>query len=396
MNLSKYHTSHLLLFIIASRALSEILTTFFWSKANYVWSAMFLVTFPLFIWPYFVIFTRRTGNLFLEHYPIIFFLFYLFIRTDFGNVYAIKCLFSDFIVWTYFIFTIEICKRDARSLEKMRKYIILLAKVVILLGAFQLGVFLLTSDTGGDSNLVVNARPVHGIFDHPSTYLICVFPYFLYFIKNHTYGWIILTFATIVATGTRGPFLASICLFLPYLKLILNKPITGKDLALSFITVVIVYSLLIVNNSNIIEYSDYTSRFNFASLQWRISYWREFIQFESIQSVLFGHGVGAADLFLNTSKDSTQPSILPHNDYLRLYWDIGVVGLTLYLNLIVFIVRLLYRSTNRKNSYVLIAYLVVICFGITDNLIYLTYPIFIFTFIAAFIQIKPKTLHTGA
>jgi O-Antigen ligase len=389
--LTERRNTHLLLIIIFSRAVSELMTTFIWTQTNYVWSLLFLCSIPLILWPTLVIISRRDSNIFLEYLPIILFLSFLLIRTNFTNKYSLKCFFSDFIVWFCYIFIIEICKRDAYSVLKLRKYMIYIAQFNIVLGGFQIAAFFFTAGFDGLFS-AIDARPVTGIFDHPSTYLICILPFSLYFIKRRAYGWLFITLTTCLFTGTRGPFLAIVCMFLLFLKFVLNKPINKRDIIFSFLFIILVYSLLIkLNWADKVYTEDWTSRLNLASFSWRISHWKNFLIFDSPVYFLFGHGVGAADFILNSVYDTTKPGVLPHNDYLRLYWDIGVFGVAFFLNLVFSVIKMLYRSTNIDNDFILLTYLILICFCIADNLIYFTYPLFIFYFIASFLKMDLGT-----
>ncbi len=383
--LTERRNTHLLLIIILSRAVSELLTTFIWAKTNHVWSLLFLCSIPLILWPTLVTISRRNSNIFVEYLPIILFLSFLLIRTNLTNKYSLKCFFSDFIVWFSYIFIIEICKRDAYSVLKLRKYLIYIAQFNVILGGFQLAASFFTAGFDGLLS-AIDARPVTGMFDHPNTYLICILPFSLYFIKRRAYGWLLITLTTCLFTGTRGPFLAILCLFLLFIKFLLNKPINKRDIIFSLLFIILVYSIFIIFNWTDKVYTDWTSRINLASFWWRVSHWKNFLKYDSTVYFLFGHGVGAADFVLNSVYDATRPDILPHNDYLRLYWDVGIIGVALFLNLIFSVIKMLYRSTNIDNDFILLTYLILICTCIADNLIYFTYPLFIFYFIASFLK----------
>lgn len=384
--LSERRNTHLLLIIILSRAMSELLTTFIWAKTNHVWSLLFLCSIPLILLPTLLTISRRDSNIFLEYLPIILFLSFLLIRTNFTNKYSLKCFFSDFIVWFSYIFIIEICKRDAYSVLKLRKYMIYIAQFNVVLGGFQIAVFFFTAGFDGLFSSI-NARPVTGIFDHPNTYLICILPFSLYFLKRRAYEWFFITLTTCLFTGSRGPFLSIVCMFLLFLKFVLNKPISKKDIIFSFLIVILVFSILIkLNWADKVYTEGWTSRANLASFSWRVSHWKNFLKYDSLVYFLFGHGVGTADFILSSVYDAPQPEILPHNDYLRLYWDIGVFGVALFLNLVFSVIKMLYRSSNIDNYFILLTYLILICTSFTDNLIYFTYPLFIFCFIASFLK----------
>ena len=227
--ISEHRKSHLLLIIILSRSLAEVLNTFIWDRANYIWSTLFLCSIPLILWPFLVMISRRNGNILSEYLPILLFLAFLLIRTNYGSLYSLKCFSSDLIVWFSFIFTIESCRRDFESALKLRRYIIYVAKLNVCIGLIQL---IAAFFSAGVDNLfsIMDMRPVYGIFDHPNTYLICILPFSLYFFKRRVYGWLFLTLITCVFTGTRGPFIAVLCILLLVLKSALNKSIKKRTL----------------------------------------------------------------------------------------------------------------------------------------------------------------------
>jgi len=92
--------------------------------------------------------------------------------------------------------------------------------------------------------------------------------------------------------------------------------------------------------------------------------------------------LGAADLYAATLLKKAL--FFPHSDYLRIYYDQGILGLLVYLNLIVFMIKRIKNSITTENSFILVTYLVTISFLITDNLIYTTLPMFIYGFIASY------------
>jgi O-antigen ligase len=76
--------------------------------------------------------------------------------------------------------------------------------------------------------------------------------------------------------------------------------------------------------------------------------------------------------------------LLPHNDYLRLFYDTGALGLLVYLNMLAFVLRLVMRSTTTENDFSLLAFLLIACFCITDNFIYFTMPMFVYVFLGSY------------
>jgi len=100
---------------------------------------------------------------------------------------------------------------------------------------------------------------------------------------------------------------------------------------------------------------------------WRISHWRtcfDVIAEANIIQLLFGYGIGASSLLLYK---------IPHNDYLRVLMEQGIVGLTLSMAFI----GILFRRIDKRYRYCVIA-IALYCFteNNIDNLLFMS--IFIF------------------
>jgi hypothetical protein len=174
-------------------------------------------------------------------------------------------------------------------------------------------------------------------------------------------------------------------LFIPIYKLLKNKKLKWSDILISISFILTIYTSLILTNLETKEYEDYQSRFNLASFEWRVHYWKNFIEFNEPFIFLFGHGTGSAEI-----KGLDLESRSPHNDYLRIFYDLGVIGLCIYLALICFIFNLLMTSCNRYGALI---YLIIVSFSLSDNLIFFSYSIWLFIFLAS-ISIKNEgTIH---
>jgi O-antigen ligase len=108
---------------------------------------------------------------------------------------------------------------------------------------------------------------------------------------------------------------------------------------------------------------------------WRISHWRaciDVITDANIVQLLCGHGIAASTLLLNK---------VPHNDYLRVLMEQGIIGLTLY---IVFFLTVIRRIDSRYR-YCIVA-VALYCFSENnmENLLFMS----IFVFFLASAQKK--------
>jgi O-antigen ligase len=112
---------------------------------------------------------------------------------------------------------------------------------------------------------------------------------------------------------------------------------------------------------------------------WRISHWRACIDVvagANTLQLLCGHGVGASSLLLYK---------VPHNDYLRVLMEQGILGLTLSLTFFLIV----FRRIDRRYSYCIVA-VALYCFSENnmDNLLFMS----IFAFFLASAQTK-SVLH---
>ncbi len=108
---------------------------------------------------------------------------------------------------------------------------------------------------------------------------------------------------------------------------------------------------------------------------WRISHWRACIDVvarASMFQLLCGHGVGASSLLMYK---------VPHNDYLRVLMEQGILGLTLSLLFLLIV----FRRIDRQYSYCIVA-VALYCFteNNMDNLLFMS----IFAFFLASAQTK--------
>jgi O-antigen ligase len=230
---------------------------------------------------------------------------------------------------------------------------------------------------------VLNARRVKGVFFHSSAYMAVVFPFAFYFLKQRDYLWLGLLVLACAATGTRSPIFIAICLSPLAAKSVLSWRIRWGDVALGAVLIAAAYWFLITWTGTHEVTEDFDSRTSTGSLQWRIGFWQNFLVFDEPMTIWFGHGVGEADELATELAETRALGYMfaPHNDYLRLYYDGGLVGVCLFLGLVFSNLRRLVRSAS-EHDYGLLMYLLIIAFSITDNFVYFLYPLLAYTFIA--------------
>jgi len=369
--------------LLVSRLAAEAINTYLWAGANWLWAMAALGCIVFLMWPLLALMAKGNGRLFRDNIPIFAYLLYLLARVHWTHVYSMKCVFVETIVWFCFVFTIECGSRFPEALVWIRSWSVRLVKLLVAIGAIQLLV-LVAQTRSLDPHVLLNARPVKGIFFHSSAYMAVVFPFVFFFLKDRAYLWLGLLVLACVATGTRSPMFAAMCLALPAAKSAFRVRITWIDIAITAGVLATAYWSLITWTGTHEVTEDFDSRMSTGSLQWRIAFWQNFLVFDNPDALWFGHGVGSADE-LATDLGETRAlgyMFAPHNDYVRLYYDTGLIGELLFLNLVFSNFRRLMHSRSVGHDYAILMYMLILAFSITDNFVYFLYPLLAYVFIA--------------
>lgn len=230
-------------------------------------------------------------------------------------------------------------------LFKSKKELTDLIKVIILSAFIPVGVAIYQFLSG--SGLVEGEQNrLLGTFAHPN-----MLAFFLSFViilsvfiglnikktrvENYWY-WLLAIIFTIVLffTYTRGA----------YLVLLFSISLVGlfkfrKFLLTAFLFLAIIYliSPTVQGRFNSIFQSD-----PYGSISWRVNLWRDELSYVS-QAPVLGQGLGLAQDVIAFNRDWRLGSTEPHNDFLRIAIDTGLIGLGLYL---LIIASLLLRLKN--------------------------------------------------
>jgi O-antigen ligase len=390
LNVDKHYLTGFILIVIvlSTRFISEGLTNFLWRPSNVLWSLGTLMLIPWLFWPVFVLNFQKKQNLFSRFAPIFIYLVYFLARVDLTSLYSYKCYLAEVIVWFFFIFGWVYLSKDEAIRLKIRNLIVLFIKITILIGIAQF-IYAVVKFKTIDPVTLLELRPVKGVFAHQSIFLVVTLPFLFYFIKQKAYGWTIALLFTSLLSGTRGPFLALACMSIIVFKSITNRKIKTSDVVIALGTVVIVYIILIANNIQIFSQEFYEGgRFSLSTFQWRINFWSNYIKYESFSDFVLGRGIGAADGYgaLLTGRSI----YLPHNDYIRIFYDTGIIGLGLFLGLLIYFLRWIMRVMTTENDFILLMFLSLVCFFISDNYAYFTHSIFVYLFLASYLADKDK------
>ncbi|MFB5674302.1 O-antigen ligase family protein [Paenibacillus terreus] len=157
------------------------------------------------------------------------------------------------------------------------------------------------------------------------------------------YAVLALNFLILIATGTRGPILALILMLLVYLFDISRQYLKGKinyliPLAGSF---VLVLGALALQWDNLQKRSFERQTSEGIDLSGRTEAWEYFLN--RVQDYPWsGRGLGA----VTVANDGTlfRGFVVPHNEYIRFYFDTGYIGCGLLMLSLLIVFVLIYRS----------------------------------------------------
>lgn len=191
--------------------------------------------------------------------------------------------------------------------------------------------------------------------------------------KNRLESYIYLIIALflifiLVFTYTRGAYVALILIFLLIGLLKFKKFLLVAGLSFLFFYFV---SLPFQQRFNTIFEAD-----PYGSISWRLGLYRDSLSYVK-ESPIIGHGLGLAEEVISKNRDFRLGATQPHNDYLRVTLDGGVIGLSLYLFLIatlLFELFLFYKKETRPrlrmlNVFVLAFSLSIYMMSLGDNIL---------------------------
>ena len=161
--------------------------------------------------------------------------------------------------------------------------------------------------------------------------------------------------------------------------LFMNVPIVKRIVAQLYL---VWHELPLAASGYQLDFGDLSSIYGNSNLSgiWRISHWRSCIDVvadANIVQLLCGHGIGASSLLLNK---------VPHNDYLRVLMEQGIIGLTLYTTFFITVLR----RIDSRYWYCIVA-IALYCFSENnmDNLLFMSVFVFFLASAQNRAQIQP-------
>jgi len=192
---------------------------------------------------------------------------------------------------------------------------------------------------------------IFGTFAHPN-----LFAYYLII------PLVFSVFKFLSGNKKRVPNLIALILFLFFLSLLVLTYTRGAWIVFIFTLLIISvlrynYLLPILFGSVLLSYLAITpiqTRINdlvnvdeYSSIRWRLDMWEDGIKIAKEKPIL-GYGTGVADIIIEERRGKEYGSPDPHNDYLKILLENGIIGLVSYFTLIASILLKLYYSFKKS------------------------------------------------
>jgi O-antigen ligase len=170
--------------------------------------------------------------------------------------------------------------------------------------------------------------------------------------------WAITFFMAMVSTYTRGAWLGFMLIVL-----VLGIVRYRAFLVVASIVLVVAYFTAEPIQTRLNEISHVSP---YGSIQWRFDLWKDSFDYGQ-QKPILGYGAGAADDVILKNRGNQFGSVYPHNDYLKIFLEEGILGVLAYLLIIISLLSLLwrqYRKANKPNIKTLIFLILILCLSI--------------------------------
>lgn len=218
---------------------------------------------------------------------------------------------------------------------------------------------------------------IQSIFSHPnfySFYLIMIIICTLYLIRvksiKSTKGYIYIgiNIFMMVASGSKTAVILLVIISLyQYIKIMENKSVSFK--AISFITIISIFIIIVLSFGDIlsdmrifdINHGLQNNQIN--SFDWRILKWKRSFNVwnDSLFGILFGYGY-RSELIYGMSGYSM------HNEYLRIIFNTGIIGIILALNVLIGIINKVRRFENEKKVFYTSVLMLIMIGSLSENL----------------------------
>lgn len=270
---------------------------------------------------------RKNSSIYREHLLLISAICFFITTSIFNNYFN----FTDFINYVLPIVIFI-------SLFELRHFIhfTLLVKIVSIVFIFQVFFLLFTKGFGGliDRD---GREGLGSLFGHANSLALMAASVFIVKLDSNVYKNLknkklvinILFFTAIAIIGARSMLLSIAFGYLIWLYFKGKISLTNK--IITFIMYIFLIFGIVLYGLSLLESSwDVQSYLSGNSLKWRIIHWMYYLRdLDSVQSIVFGFGVGAHE---NVTDGIYYKYLEVHNDFLRVVYDVGLVGLLIYLS----------------------------------------------------------------
>ncbi|WP_373231288.1 O-antigen ligase family protein [Cohnella sp.] len=184
-----------------------------------------------------------------------------------------------------------------------------------------------------------------------------------------TFSYIMMAvnFLILLLTGTRGPLIAALAIILVFLFDLAKQFLKGKTALflplVGFIVILVVSVFLQLDNIKKRSFERETE--SVIDLSGRSEAWAFFIDGVK-DSPWFGRGLGS--VLVGNDGSLYKGFVVPHNEYIRFYFDGGIVGVTLVFASLLFVFVTLYKRLASGIKLFYIAFILgFLIYSISDN-----------------------------
>lgn len=263
-------------------------------------------------------------------FPWIIFILILFISIFYSASLIISLAEWIRILSIFFLYILSFILIKNKTDFKKLIYTVILSSIIPGIIAFY-QFFTQTGMTIIDEDIT---NRIFGTFAHPNLFayyltLPIVLIIFLilnkekYQIKNLTfYILFIFLFSLLTLTYTRGAWVVFLIVIFTLGIVQYKKFLLGAIIGL--ILLYLLFPPLNARVNNLFKYNPYSS------IQWRINLWKDSLKY-SQEKIMAGYGVGTSSKIILEKRGIKFGSSDPHNDYLKILIENGILGIITYL-----------------------------------------------------------------
>lgn len=293
-----------------------------------------------------------------------------------GVVYTINkaCRFATLTFWSLIASSVII----SNNARRIKRFFVILLIFSILVGLEGLSVYL---ESGGKSTFSAFNTNYLAFGRVIGIGFIIVFVYMLFHIKKYFYQILSLTILSffiwlLINSGGRGPFLSIlIVIFIALVagfKFNSNAKIVIKNyipyLVIFILILIILFSYLFISGSTLVTIKRISTIFikedMGLSVALRLQYYKSSLSLW-MKNPIFGNGIGSWPILMGFGD---KPGY-PHNIFIEIAVEVGLLGLVLFITLIMFAIHKLNLHNHLRNNSLKMMIFLIFCFLFLRTLI---------------------------